>query len=55
MEGRGMGRGTRGKQDGHHRDFQNLTRQGIFRKESREFEGGGLAGVEKIVVLDGGR
>ena len=28
---------------------------GTFRKESREFEGGGLMGVEKIMVLDGGR
>ena len=26
-----------------------------FREESREFERGGLTGVEKIVVLDGGR
>jgi len=28
---------------------------GTFRKESMEFEGGGLTGVEKIMVLDGGR
>jgi len=28
---------------------------GTFRKESREFEGGGLTVVEKINVLDGGR
>ena len=34
----GMGRGAQSKQDGR----------------CREFEGGGLAGVEKIVVLDGG-
>ena len=27
---------------------------GTFRKESREFEGGGLIGVEKIEDLDGG-
>ena len=42
VEGRGMGRGTRGKQDGHHRDFQDLTRQGTFGKEGMEFEGGGF-------------
>ena len=42
----GMGQGTWGIQDGHYRDF---------RKESREFEGGGLTGVEKIEDLDGGR
>ena len=29
VEGRGMGRGTRGKQDGHDRDFQVLTEQGL--------------------------
>jgi len=33
VEVRGMGQGTRGIQDGHHRDFQDLTRQGTFRKE----------------------
>ena len=37
MEGRGMGCGTWGIQDGHDR---------TFRKESREFEGGGV-GVDK--------
>ena len=42
VEGRGMGRGTRGKQDGHHRDFQDLTQQGTFGKEGREFEGVGV-------------
>ena len=25
MEGSGMGRGTQGKEDGHYRDFQDLT------------------------------
>ena len=25
VKGRGMGWGTKGKQDGHHRDFQDLT------------------------------
>ena len=40
VEERGMGRGTRGIQDGHHKDFRDLTRQGTFGKEGREFEGG---------------
>ena len=58
MEGRGMGQGTQGKQDGHYRDFQVLTRQGLSgRKAGNLKEVGlvGLAGVEKIKVLDGGR
>ena len=42
VEGRGMGWATRGKEDGHHRDFQDLTWQGAFGKEGREFEGGGF-------------
>ena len=33
MEGRGVGWGMQSKQDGHHRDFQNLPRQGTFGKE----------------------
>ena len=41
VEGRGMGWGTRGKQDGHYRDFPVLTRQGLS-GESGEFEGGGF-------------
>ena len=42
VEGRGMGRGTWSKQHGHHREFQDLTRQGTFGKEGRAFEGGGF-------------
>ena len=42
VEGRGMGWGTWGIQDGHYRDFQYLTRQGTFGKEGRKFEGGGF-------------
>ena len=50
MEGREKdGWGTRGKQDGHDRDFQE-GKQGIWR-----WVWGGLTRVEKIVVLDGGR
>ena len=29
VEGIGLGQGTRGKQYGHYRDFQVLTRQGL--------------------------
>ena len=46
MEGRGMGRGTQGEQDGHYRYFQVLTRR-TFRKESREFGGGGLGWMNR--------
>ena len=49
MEGRKLRRGTRGNQDGHYRDFQ-VGKQGIWR-----FVRGRLTGVEKIMVLDGGR
>ena len=44
LEGRGMGRGTWGIEDGHYRDFQ----------EGKEVGLGGLSGVEKIEDLDGG-
>ena len=37
-----MGRGTRGKQDGHHWDFPDFTLEGTFGKEGKEFEGGGF-------------
>ena len=33
-EGRGMGRDTRGIQDGHHRDFQDLTRQALMQRNT---------------------
>ena len=49
MEGRGMRQGTRGKQDGHYKDFQE-GKQGIWRR----WVWGGLTGVEKIKDLDGG-
>ena len=42
VEGRGMGWGTQGKQDGRHRDFSSPYTTGTFRKESREFEEGGF-------------
>ena len=44
------GEGWRGE---HGKYKMDIT--GTFRKESREFEGGGLTGVEKIEDLDGGR
>ena len=50
VEGRGMERGTQGKQDGHCRDFHK-GKQGIWRR----LVWGGLTGVEMIMVLDGGR
>ena len=34
VEGRGMGQGTQGKQDGHYRDIQVLTRQGLSGKKA---------------------
>ena len=36
------GAGNTGIQDGYHEGFQDLTRQETFRKEGREFEGGGF-------------
>ena len=58
VEGRGMGQGTQGKQDGHYRDFQVLTQQGLSGRNAGNLEEVGLgwiSGVEKIVVLDGER
>ena len=61
MEGRGMGRGTWGIQDGHYRDFQmgnrRWTLQGLSGRKAgnlKEVGLGGLSGVEKIEDLDGG-
>ena len=48
VEGRGMGRGTWGIQDGHYMDFQE-RKQGIARRRVW----GGLTRVEKIEDLDG--
>ena len=42
VEGKGVGRGMQGEHDGRNRDFQDLTQQGSFGKEGREFEGGGF-------------
>ena len=50
VEGRGMGWGTRGKQDEHYRDFQE-GKQGT----GRRWVWGGLMGVGRIIVLDGGK
>jgi len=50
VEWRGMGWGTRGIQDGHYREFQE-GRQRIWSR----WVWGGLTGVKKIEVLDGGR
>ena len=47
VEGRGMGWGTWGIQDGHYRDFQE-GKQGILRR----WVWGGLTWVEKIEDLE---
>ena len=38
MEERGMGRGAQGKQDGHYKDFQVLTRQGLSGRKTGNLE-----------------
>ena len=58
VEGRGMGRGTRGTQDGHHGDFQDLKDRELSGRTAgnlKEVGWGGLTGVEKLIVLDVGR
>ena len=58
VEGRGMGRGTRGKQYGHYMDFQVLTLQGLSGRKAGNLKVVGLGWISwgrKIVVLDGGR
>ncbi len=45
VEGRGMGRGTRGKQDGHYRDFHVLTRQGLSGRKAGNLKEVGLGWI----------
>ena len=45
MEGRGMGRGTQGKQDGHYRDFQVFTRQGLSGRKAGYLKEVGLGQI----------
>ena len=45
MEGRRMGQGTRGKQDGHDRDFQVLIRQGHSGKKAGNLKEVGLGWI----------
>ena len=55
VEGRGMGRGTRGIQDGHYNT--RWTLQGLSGRKAgnlKEVGLGGSSGVEKIEDLDGG-
>ena len=40
-----MGRGTQGKQDGHYRDFQVLTRQGLSGKKAGNLKEVGLGWI----------
>ena len=56
VEGRGIGRCTRGKQDGHYRDFQVFSPQGLSGRRAgnlKEVGLGWIIGVEKIKDLDG--
>ena len=45
MEGRGMGHGTQDKEDGHYRDFQVLTRQGLSGRKAGNLKEEGLAWI----------
>ena len=45
VEGRGMGWGTQGKQDGHYRDFQVLTRQGLSGRKAGNLNEVGLGWI----------
>ena len=42
VEGRGMGQGTQDKQDGHSRDFQVVTRQGLSGRKAGNLKEVGL-------------
>ena len=55
VERRGMGQGTQGK-DGHYREFQVLTRQGLSGSKAgnlKEVGLGWISGDKKDHVLDG--
>ena len=45
VEGRGMGRGPQGKQDGHYKDFQVLPRQGLSRRKAGNLKDVGLGWI----------
>ena len=47
MEGRGMGRGTQGKQDGHYRDFQVLTRWELSGRKAGNLKEVGLGWISR--------
>ena len=42
VEGRRMGQGTQGEQDGHNRDFQVLTQQELSGRKARKLKEVGL-------------
>ena len=44
-EGRGMGQGTCSKQDGHCRDYQVLTRQGLSGRKAGNLKDVGLGWI----------
>ena len=52
VEGRGMGRGTRGIQDGHYRDFQmgnrRWTLQGLSGRKAGNLKEVGLGGLSGV-------
>ena len=45
VEGRVIGRGTQGKQDGHYRDFHVLTRQGLSARKAGNLKAVGLGWI----------
>ena len=45
VKGKGMGRGTQGKQDGHYRDFQVLIRQRLSVRIAGNLKGVGLGWI----------
>ena len=47
VKGRGMGPGTRGKQDGHYRDFQLLTLQGLSGRKAGNLKEVGLGWIKR--------
>ena len=58
VKGRGMGRDKQGKPDGHHRDFQVLTRQGLSGRKARnlkEVSLGWMSGGRKVCGFGRGK
>ena len=47
VEGSGMVQGTQGKQDGHHRDFQVLTQQGLSGRKAGNLKSVSLGWISR--------